>query len=469
MQTPLNLIKGDKIGTETDYRDQLPVNMTAVIRPMFGAIGYMIQYPGLTQYGSGTGIDRGGLWNERFEQHLRVSGTDFISVDAAGVKTSLGTITGTDTVSLPYSFNTQGIIADGKFWLWDATVGFREVTDSDLGDPIDGVWVDGVYFLTDGDFIFHTDITDESSIDPLKFATAEFMPDKSLGVGKTQDNKAMVFGRYTIEYFVNVAGELFLFQRVATRAVKVGIVGTHTKAELNDKWYILGGRKEGAVSVHSIGVGSATKVASREVDKVIGKYSEVQLSTSVVEAYEEDGYSYLIVHLPNEVLLFNETVYLKTNQPDHAWSILRTDVVGDEQWRGKHAVFETRLGQWVFGDKIDSRLGILDNTVATHYGEISEWLLHTPFTYIDSHSIDKLEIEILPGHTLSLDATVFISLTYDGVTHGKEWTESYGLPAEFSKRFVVHRLGYVRDWVGFKLRGASTSRMAFSRAMIDHG
>ena len=57
------------------------------------------------------------------------------------------------------------------------------VTDSDLGDPIDGVWVDSYYFLTDGEYIYHTDITDETSIDPLKYATAEFMPDPSLGLG----------------------------------------------------------------------------------------------------------------------------------------------------------------------------------------------------------------------------------------------------------------------------------------------
>ena len=45
------------------------------------------------------------------------------------------------------------------------------------------------------------------------FATAEFMPDDSLGVAKTQDNKVAVFGRYTIEYFQNVATENFAFQR----------------------------------------------------------------------------------------------------------------------------------------------------------------------------------------------------------------------------------------------------------------
>lgn len=464
----ISLIKGDRIGSETDYRDYLPVNMTAVNRPIFGVQGYMLQYPGLTQYGTGTGIDRGGIWNERFENHYRVSGERFISVAEDGTVAELGNITGADTVSLPYSFNTQGIVANNRFFLYDPTNGFREVIDPDLGDPLDAVWVDGFYFFTDGDFIYHTDITDESSIDPLKFATAEFMPDPSNGVAKTIDNKVMVFGRYTTEFFINDASTNFSFSRVETRALKIGIVGTHCKAEMSDQWYILGGRKEESVSVYSLGIGSATKVASREVDKIIGTYTETELTGVVVEARVEDNYSHLIIHLPNHVLLYNEDV-ARTAGKDQAWSILKSDVLGDNPWRAKHGVFEPRKGVWVYGDKEDERIGIFDETVATHYGEIAEWLLYTPFVFIDSASIDKLEIETTPGHNTTDDATVAFSLSYDGVTFGKEWFESYGTPNEYNKRFILRRLGYVRDWFGSKLRGATTSRMAFSRLFISYG
>jgi hypothetical protein len=59
MQTAITLIKGDKVASNTDYRDSLPVNMSAVIRPILGAAGYMIQESGLTQFGSAYGVDRG--------------------------------------------------------------------------------------------------------------------------------------------------------------------------------------------------------------------------------------------------------------------------------------------------------------------------------------------------------------------------------------------------------------------------
>ena len=181
----VTLIKGDRVSAETDYRDALPVNMYAVAREILGAKGYMIQYPGLTKLGDGFGIDRGANYNERFVDQYRVSGSKLIKVDTSGNVVELGSVPGSSQVAVPYSFNTQAIITETQMFLYDPVGGFREVTDSDLGDPIDGDWINGVYFLTDGETIYHTKASDESQIDPLDFATAEFMPDPSLGIAKT--------------------------------------------------------------------------------------------------------------------------------------------------------------------------------------------------------------------------------------------------------------------------------------------
>ena len=107
--------------------------------------------------------------------------------------------------------------------------------------------------------------------------------------------------------------------------------------------------------------------------------------------------------------------------------------------------------------------------MATHFDEIVEWVLNTPYLFLEQLSLDAIEIETIPGFTGTSDATVFLSLTYNGVTHGTEVTLLYGLPSQYEKRFVKRRLGYIRDWVSIKLRGANRSRMAFGRAMIEYG
>jgi hypothetical protein len=54
--TIISLIKGDKADPNTDYRDIMPKNSTGILREVLGAQGYMLQMPGLTQYGSVTGL-----------------------------------------------------------------------------------------------------------------------------------------------------------------------------------------------------------------------------------------------------------------------------------------------------------------------------------------------------------------------------------------------------------------------------
>ena len=119
----ITFIKGDKASKETDYRDSLPVNMSAVIRPIFDSQGYMLETEGLDNFGMAVGIDRGGLWNELFGQHFRLSASKFVSVSATGNVTTIGTILGSTQASLPYSFSTQGIVANNQFWLYDPVGG----------------------------------------------------------------------------------------------------------------------------------------------------------------------------------------------------------------------------------------------------------------------------------------------------------------------------------------------------------
>jgi len=471
-EIPITLIKGDKLSIETDYRDLLPVNMYAVRREILGAEGYLIQYPGMDYITEASGKDRGAVYNERFNSHYRVSGKNLISVSTGYDVTILGEVSGNKQVTLQdfYSFNTQGIISEGRFFLYDPIEGFREVVDPDLGSPIDGVWIDGYYFMTDGEFLFHTDINDEESIDPLKFATAEFMPDPSIGVAKTQDNKVLVFGRYSLEYFINDATEDFAFRRIENRAQKIGIVATHAKCESKSNYYITGSRKNEALGVYNIGVGSAQKVSSREIDKILATYKEYELVDMRMECREENNTTFVLIHLPNEVLCFNESIAVERGL-DITWSILKSDVQGTSPYRSINGIFDPRRSEWIYGDKRTNVLGKLNNSRATQYGEIIEWILYTPLVKLETFSINSFEIATIPGQTPYPEdkqkMTVAISLTYNGVTYSHEHWMVYGTPYNYDTRFRIRRLGYVNEWVGFKLRGASTSRVAFGLFNLD--
>lgn len=212
----LNFIKGDEHGSETEYRDALPVNMYAVERPVFGSQGYMCQEPGITEFVTDSdsklflGIDRGGIWNSRFERHYRVSGQSLIQLNSNGTVTRLGEITGSDNAKMAYSFNNLAIVADKKLYMYNPDDGLRQITDEDVGEPEDVEWIDQYFMLTDGKNLYHTSIVDETTIDPSEFATSEFSPDGTTGLGKTVDNFFVAFNRYTTEFLGTLAASLVL-------------------------------------------------------------------------------------------------------------------------------------------------------------------------------------------------------------------------------------------------------------------
>ena len=73
----------------------------------------------------------------------------------------------------------------------------------------------------------------------------------------------------------------------------------------------------------------------------------------------------------------------------------------------------------------------------------------------------------IPGFSNSSE-TVAISLTHDGVTYGTEYWMDYSEIGSYATRFIIRRLAYVSDWVGFKFRGASTAKMAFSLLKVTY-
>ena len=174
----------------------------------------------------------------------------------------------------------------------------------------------------------------------------------------------------------------------------------------------------------------------------------------------------MIAHLPDKTLAYNEST-AKAFGVGLAWSIIKTDVFGDADYRGKDMTYDPRFSKWCIGDKFSKNIGFLDDSVCTHYGEIVEGLLFTPVIDMESLSIDELKLKTIPGISPSNDATVFISRTDDMRIYSKEQTEQYGVNFDYNNNFTMRGLGYVRSETAFKIRTASRSRMAFCRLDVS--
>jgi hypothetical protein len=460
------IIKGDRAAKSVQWLDRLPVNMYASIKEIQAAPAYLESFYGVNQIATGKGFDRGAIWNERLQIHYRVSGTRLINVGSTGNVLDYGYISGNSRASMPYSFNTQGVISGGRFYLHDGT-DLNEVVSENLGKPIDGVWIDGYYILTDGEYLYNTDIFDETKISPLAYATAEFSPDPTLAVGKTQDNKLVAFGRYSVEYFQNVASEDFPFTRLTSRALKTGIVGTHCKVEMLGVFFILGGRKGESVTVQTLAITGDESVSTRTIDKIINSYSESQLSSAVLESFQDSDNQFLLVRLQNETLLFNYT-YTKKFGIENAWTVLQHIPTSNNKMPIANGIFDPRLSKWVFGESNNNRIGFFDDETCTYFGDEIEQICYTPLVNIETASVDEIELDTIAGFVKET-TTIFVSVSIDGVIFGREYTMLYGELNDHNQRLIRHGFGYVRKSISFKFRAVTASRLALSKLMVSYG
>jgi len=464
---PVPIIRGDKV-EGADYVDFLPKNLLAIPKDIRGAAGYMLAHDGLKLINNELGktYDRGAIYNERQKKHLRVIGDRLYSVNVDGSTTNIGEILGNEQASFAYSFNSTLIVTNKKAWLYKNDGTLSRIIDLDLGAPIDGCWIAGYYVFTDGEYLYHTDINDETQVSPLQFATAEISPDSTLGVMATQEGLLIAFGSNTMQWFVNQANEFFAFSNIPQKAINAGIVGTYAKTMLSGGVFIVGGRAGESPSVYGVGAGDIQSISTRTVDTILASYNTDELATTVLESRVDERYELLIVRLPRHTLVFNYSA-AKVLGANECWSVLSTGVDGGV-WIGANGVYDPARRQWVYGSAVDGRIFSLDKESAAQDGQLVEFEVQTPLIPLEEVRVSKIELDTVTGFGTA-DMAAFISVSTDGVFQGAEWIELYSTPSVFGGSLITRRIGYVDRMFSTRVRVLSKQRVNFSKLVITYG
>lgn len=461
IQVPI--VRGERT-SNTDYIDKLPKNLIAVAKNIRGAAGYLISHDGLKRFGNALGVDNGGFYNDRQGIHYRASAGRLIKVGADGSVVNMGAIS-SGQASFAYGFNNQLVVAGGNAWLSNGTT-LTQITDPDLGNPIDCCWIDNYFFFTDGEYIYHTVANNEAAIDPLQYSTAAFMPDKSLGVITTQDNLVLVFGRYSMEYFVNQANPQFAFSRISQKSMYGGIVGTHAKCMLDGQVFILGGRKDESVGLHAVGAGQLTKLSTRTVDDIINSYTEAELASAVLESRSDARDQIIIVRLPQHTLVFNYGV-VKAVGLENAWSTLSYGV-SNGIWLGANGVFDPRISKWVYGSALNNGLFTLDSTTAALDGTDVETEFSTPILPLPSGRIGTMELATVSGYS-SKQVQLALAVSHNMRDESMEYLVVYSDPFVFGRHFKIRRaVGFVVGDVSMSFRCVSADKVNFANLRIEY-
>lgn len=453
------IVNGIYVSSAPEFRTSYPVNFYAVPKETGISQGFLQPASGIVSFGTGPGIDRGGIeWNGAL---YRVMGSSLVLIDNMGVATVLGDVGSDDMpVTLDYSFDRLGIRSAGNLFYWNGTT-LTQVTDPDLGRVDDMLWVDGYWMTTDGDFLVVTELNDPTQVDPLKYGSAEADPDPVLALRKIR-NEVYAANRHTIEVFDNVGGELFPFARIEGAQIEKGTLGRDCICVFLESLAFIGSGRNEQVSVYVAMNGQAQKVSTHEIDLILEEYSDETLAATVLEARNEGSHEFLYIHLPDRCLLYDAGASRDLGAP--VWTILQSGIAERGEYRGKF--FVRVYNKWICSDPQEARIGYLVDTISSHWNEQVRWEFGTRVVYNEGRGgiVHELELVGLPGYVaFGEDPLISTSYSLDGLSWSSDRTIRAGKLGDRQKRLVWFGQGYMRNWRVQRFRGTSHAHMAFAR------
>lgn len=214
------------------FLEQTPANQLAQV--------VLLGRPSLTEYAPvGDGPIRGMSQKDgSFGGAIfAVSGTELYEIDATPTATLLGTIAGTERVSMA-SDDTRLIIANGtsSLYLWNgATLTTIPTPDSRAISYLG--YLNGYFIMSEAnqDRLYWVE-PGATTLDPLSFKTAERSSDPITGISVTGD-EIFVFGSETVEVYVPTGNANDPFQRVNGRLFEKGCIDeTNTSIDNTAFW-----------------------------------------------------------------------------------------------------------------------------------------------------------------------------------------------------------------------------------------
>lgn len=456
MQIPV--LNGIYTDEAADFRTSYPVNMVPVALSQGISRGYLRPAAGITTLGTGPGIDRGAInWNGTC---YRVMGTKLVTVADDGTVATLGDVGGSTPVTFDYSFDRLAIASNGNLFYWNGTT-LTQVTDGDLGTVLDVLWVDGYFMTTDGTYLVVTELSDPTSVNPLKYGSSEADPDPVKAILKLR-NEVYALNRHTIEVFDNVGGDVFPFARIEGAQIQKGTVGSHSCCVFLDVIAFLGGGRNESLGLYLGANGSTTKISTREIDTILAGYSETELSGVLLESRMDKAQKMLLVHLPDRTLAYDAVASESFGQP--CWHILTSTLAGFSQYTGQNAV--RCYDKWIVGNPATNQVGVLSDTTSAQWGSPVRWEFATAILHNEGMGaiVHQLELVSLTGRTvLGKDPRVYSSYSVDGETWSNPIPISAGKTGQRGKRLVWFQQGRMRNWRIQRFRGTSDAFLSVAR------
>ncbi|UWX75372.1 packaged DNA stabilization protein [Burkholderia gladioli] len=478
MQIPL--ASGSYTDVGADFRTSYPRNLIPVMKATGISKMYLRSAEGLTRFDvnppSISGSDRGAInW---LGTCYRVIGTSFVSVNASGTVTVLGTLPDDGRpVAMAYGYTNQGIgiVSANQLFFYtiqkpdgstQPTPTLQKCTDPNVGLPTFLLWMAGYFVLIDGSTCYVTQLNNQFTFNSQLFGSDSNAADPLNSLLKFR-NELYMCNRYTIAVFDNTGGTGFPFTQNEGATIQKGVVGPFGITLTSQGFAFIGSAQDEAPSVWlSVGLGIANKIATREVEMVIAKYTEELLQSATIEYRAEKEQQFIYVHLPNETLVYDVAGSQAAEIP--IWFFMDSSADGSGVWRAWHPVYA--YGKFLMGDKQDQRIGFIDSSTAAQYGVNARWQFDTILAYNQArgYAVNSLELIGTYGRApLGESDTMSMQYTNDGLSWSQPRYISMGVQGKTLQRAQWRPKHFFRNFRGYRFAGFNATPISFAALEAD--
>jgi hypothetical protein len=374
-----------------------------------------------------------------------VSGQRLYSLTSLGVVTDIGgSIAGSGIVSMANN-GTQICIVNGvNGFIWAQTTGFQVITDANFHAANTVTFFDN-YFVFDWagtNKFFISSSLDGSTYNGADFASAEVSSDFVLSIVNQQENLS-IFGQKTIESWYDAGAVNFPFQRTGASTIERGCAALMTPIKEDNSVFFLG---DDLIFYRNSGV-QILRVSTHAIEQAWQSYPTV--ADAYTFSYTFEGHKFVNLVFPTanaSWVLDLSTGYWHERE---SWDVNNNSF---GRWRGNCCL--SAFGKILIGDAYSGRVGYLDATTFTEFGNTMRAMMISPPIHMDRRRIyiSTFELDVDSGEGLSAgqgsDPQIMMDYSRDGgrtFINLQAW-QSLGKIGAYLQRCRWFQLGESRQW-----------------------
>lgn len=271
-----------------------------------------------------------------------------------------------------------GIVSDGVYVVYSAG-SVVQVYDPDLSPPTSIAFSDGYFVFSHENGTFsHTESDNATNINGLAFASAESNADTIVRMMALQ-SFVLPFGKKSIEWWQDVGGTPFAFQRDHSIQIGCAAAGSCAEVEQTIMWIA------DDLTVRILQGHSAVKVSTHAVDRAIAK--EPNVANIVAVTWREEGHTFYCISGSTFSYSYDLSAKLWHNRESYGLSRWRVSCVAEFN------------GQLVAGDYASTKLYTMG---ANNYDEagtpmIVEIITPPVHAWPERVKIATLYLDMIPG------------------------------------------------------------------------